>query len=1651
MSTVKLAVVDGKTITQATDLQSGKAAGPVKIRAIKGGKFILADAKTGHAPENITIKRVGKNLHVSLEGDDLEHPALIIEDFYGNEGQLVGMGEDGAYHEYVAADAQDDHEAAFLADGADSPLVLGAQNLEGFGGDLVAASTAGLGAAGWAALGAFGLAAAGLVGAAVIGGRRDNGGGGGNEGPDPADGSHLLPTIEQVLDDVGSIQGPIAQGGFTDDTMPTLIGRGTAPGNKVEIYDNGQKIGEAIVKADGTWEFTPTTPLQDGSHQVSVVEIEAATGLVSKPSANFDFIVDTVAPAQPAIDSIYDDVGAIQGELANPAYTDDNTPTLSGRGEPNARVDIYDNGEKIGETTVNPDGTWSFTPDALPDGEHAFTVVAIDPAGNASLPSASWPVIIDTQAPGKPEIGDVWDNTGDTLVPIGNGDSTKDDTPVIGGEGEPGNTIIVIIDDKEVGTTIVGEDGHWTYEPETPLPEGEHKFEVIEKDPAGNPSEKSDPVTVIVDLTAPDAPVIDSVYDDVGGSQGFLKSGDVTDDATPTVRGKAEPNSLVTLHDGDHVVGSARADADGNWEITTDTLLTGPHNLTAKATDAVGHVSDPSNAFDFTLVTGGRPPAPQIVNVIDNEGDITGNIAPGGATDDPRPTVVGTAQAGSLVKIYDVIGGQEVLLGSTLADAQGRWEFRPDAAHALAEGEHNLKATAEVAGNVSAPTGLYPIEVDLTAPGALDDLSLIDDVGTITGPIQSGDTTDDDRPTFSGIGEPGDTIIIRDNGEVIGSTKVGGDGNWTFEPDQPLKDGEHAFTAQPVDPVGNKGPVSAPIDFTVDTRDVEISISSVNDNEGPITGPITPGGVTDDETPQVVGRATPGGLVKVYDGTTLLGSTVANEKGDWTFDVPTDKALAEGPHTLRATVTTDAKGESTAVEFGLAVDLTRPDAGAIVDVLDDVGEYQGTVQPGKPTDDNTPTLVGTAEPDALVFIRDGDKVIGSAQADGEGNWRFTPENPLADGTYDFNIVVRDPAGNESLPSASWPVIIDTQAPGKPVIDDISDNTGDTLVPIADGDSTKDDTPVIGGEGEPGNTIIVIIDDKEVGTTFVGEDGKWTYEPETPLPDGEHKFEVIEKDPAGNPSEKSDPVKVIVKLTPDATAVVDGMGKDSGVSDQDWLTNDGSAGRLVSGHLTAALAAGEKVQISTDGGETWQDAVVRADGTWVAVDPNAHSASWTIEARVTNGVGASNGLLQDVTLDVTPPPALEWMSLTGSTLSADLAKMGLAAGDKLHIVGPDFSFEYPLTQADIDAGKAAVTVPGTTTAIAYLKVGVIDQAGNVSQYLTVPNPVIRSGSDDLNQIPKGSSYAKSLTYNGMTFESEEGIGVMSRADSPGDWTNYYATGNFIHAGNGTLKTLTISFDKPLLSLNFNVDAANVPGTAMYYAADGTLLGSRNIGGYHLANIPNWLSFTAPSGTEINKVVIDYPGGDGLGSFYDNFSWTYSDHGTPTLIDPPHDQYATGQTDSLYGGSGENVFHVVDVEDLEKVTQIVGNGGTDTLQLTGADQVLDLSKLAGKLSSVEVIDITGTGDNTLKLSLGDVLEQGGKDLFVADGKSQMMVKGNAGDTVELSDLLPDGTDVGDWAQQNGTVTVEGAQYNVFVHEGLNTELLVQIGVQTNLDNH
>ncbi len=98
------------------------------------------------------------------------------------------------------------------------------------------------------------------------------------------------------------------------------------------------------------------------------------------------------------------------------------------------------------------------------------------------------------------------------------------------------------------------------------------------------------------------------------------------------------------------------------------------------------------------------------------------------------------------------------------------------------------------------------------------------------------------------------------------------------------------------------------------------------------------------------------------------------------------------------------------------------------------------------------------------------------------------------------------------------------------------------------------------------------------------------------------------------------------------------------------------------------------------------------------------------------------------------------------------------------------------------------------------------------------------------------------------------------------------------------------------------------------------------------------------------------------------------------------------------------------------------------------------------NVTAYDLTVSKESDLMLNIETLLENGQKDLFIDDGKTQLMVNGNQGDTVRLEDILPEGSEQNGWAEQAGTVTIAGTQYHVWSNG--DAELLVQDGVKTEL---
>ena len=269
---------------------------------------------------------------------------------------------------------------------------------------------------------------------------------------------------------------------------------------------------------------------------------------------------------------------------------------------------------------------------------------------------------------------------------------TSNTTPSFTGVGEA-NATVTLYDSN--GTTVLGSTtadiaGNWQID-SSALAAGEHTLSVKQRDAAGNVSPQSNSLLVTIDnaISAPAAPALASSSD--SGTAGDHR----TSVLTPRVTGTAEAYASVTLYasDGLTILGTASADSEGAWGITSSTLGEGVHSLSAMQTDRAGNVSSASAGLSLTIdaTAPDAPSAPQLA-----AGSDSGSVGDG-VTQVRNPVFTGSAEAGATVRLYDTDG--TTLLGSASADGAGAWSI---GSGTLALGAHTLTARqTDAAGNES--------------------------------------------------------------------------------------------------------------------------------------------------------------------------------------------------------------------------------------------------------------------------------------------------------------------------------------------------------------------------------------------------------------------------------------------------------------------------------------------------------------------------------------------------------------------------------------------------------------------------------------------------------------------------------------------------------------------------------------------------------------------------------------------------------------------------------------------------------------------------------------------------------------------------------------------------------------------------------------
>ncbi|EOV6487576.1 non-fimbrial adhesin SiiE [Salmonella enterica subsp. enterica serovar Senftenberg] len=879
-----------------------------------------------------------------------------------------------------------------------------------------------------------------------------------------------VPTIAL---DAGQDTGANTADNITNISRPTFtIGNVDPDVIKVVVTIDGHDYNATKVGAG--WQFTPGNAIPDGSYNITVtVEDKAGNTATSKP---LPVVIDTTAEIESVTlvtdsgDSDVDNITKVDKPQFSIVTADDIT---------HVRVKI-DNAANWIELTKGGDGRWIFNVgSALPDGQHTLLVDVTDIAGNVAQETLQF--TIDTTLREPTIVLDPTHDTGDDT----NDNLTRINKPVfiIGNVDNDVSHIVVHIDGRDY--TIENTGGNLTFTPDQPLSDGQHTISVTVTDIAGN-TKTSAELKIEIDTQVQ----IDSVT--LTTDSGVNDHDNVTNATRPSfeIATPDDVTSVLVSFDGVNWTPVSK-NAAGQWQFTAGSALSdGHYTLHVQATDRAGNTAN--STLGFTVDT-------QIDGLSVVMLDDAGKDSTDGITNITSPRFEISARE-PLQSVTVILNGKS----STLTQGAGnKWLFTPDTP--LVDGTYKIEIVAEdIAGNKISKEVSFTIDTVVSDPRIdlldADDTgeSAVDNITSVTKP----------RFVIGNVPADIDTVVIRING-VSYPVTANGNNLWEFQVPVALNDGVYEAVVVFRDIAGNTSETKLP--FTIDTTtSVSVRMEPASD-----TGSSNSDNLTNKQNPKFEGTAEPNAklVITIVDdksGREVLKHTITvGADGNWSV---TPNILPDGMYTINV-VATDVAGNTAQTQERFTIDTVTIDPTIRLSDPSIDDQYEATSL--------RPEFKGLAEAFSTIMIQWDGKVVGSANANANGEWSWTPPSVLAPGSYVVSIVAKDKAGNESS-QVDFPVVI-------PVID----VTPPTIKLSEESDSgalgdftTNNKTPTLVGNTLPNAIVSIYVDGVKVGEATADTAGRYTFQL-SEMKDGHYVVQVGIVNPRDNSELRSTAVDVTI--------------------------------------------------------------------------------------------------------------------------------------------------------------------------------------------------------------------------------------------------------------------------------------------------------------------------------------------------------------------------------------------------------------------------------------------------------------------------------------------------------------------------------------------
>ncbi|MDU7098663.1 MAG: Ig-like domain-containing protein, partial [Enterobacter sp.] len=612
-------------------------------------------------------------------------------------------------------------------------------------------------------------------------------------------------------------------------------------------------------------------------------------------------------------------------------------------------------------------------------------------------------------------------------------------------------------------------------------------------------------------------------------------------------------------------------------------------------------------------------------------------------------------------------------------------------------------------------------EVESTTPTFLQS----DKAGDKQGVLTANAITDDNTPTFSGTGQPGATIQIKDSsGSTIASAMVGKEGTWTVKlPTQ--TDGEHTWSVVQID--GSK---------TTDAGNITVTVSTA---EAAITLATTAGDNVLNASEQSAGFTLSGASKNLAQGTaltvTLNGKTYTTEvgaDGTWSVNVPAADAQALGDGTWTVNVSgKDAAGNTVSGSQTIGVDSVAPTLSVDTLAQDNIINAAEHSQPL--------TLTGktTAEAGQIVTVTLNGKNY-NATVGSDGTWSVTlaadDVQALNEGNHTLTVNVSDKAGNGSSVTADFTV--DTSAP----VVTINTVAGDDILNT----SEQGQAQIISGQtsGASAGDVVTVTVGGQSFTGVVLADGSWSVGVPASvlgaLGEGNHTISVSVTDAAGNTGSATHGI-TLSGNPPEFT--IDAISQDNVLNAQEAMQPLSLTG-------TSNLPDGSAITVTLNN---------------VSYQATVENGIWAVQVPVSDVLNLANTLY---TVSVSGTDSVGNSGYAGATLLVDTVLpqvvINTFAGDNLvnnaeatATVGSDLTWSVKIPSADLKAfGDGDLTFTASVTN-SHGNTGTGERDININAQLPGLRVNTISGDDVVNAIEQ----QQDLTVTGASTHLAAGTPIV----------------------------------------------------------------------------------------------------------------------------------------------------------------------------------------------------------------------------------------------------------------------------------------------------